>query len=131
MGGGSWATAIAKIVMKTQPEIVWYMRRQDQIDEFLRVGHNPSYLSSVMFDTEKIRFTSKINVAVDSADILVFATPSPFFKSHMKKLRRRIDGKIIVSAIKGIVPDENLVLSEYFNKVYGVPFGQIAVPRRT
>ena len=127
MGGGSWATAIAKIVMKTQPEIVWYMRRQDQIDEFLRVGHNPSYLSSVMFDTEKIRFTSKINVAVDSADILVFATPSPFFKSHMKKLRRRIDGKIIVSAIKGIVPDENLVLSEYFNKVYGVPFGQIAV----
>ena len=127
MGGGSWATAIAKIVMKTQPEIVWYMRRQDQIDEFLRVGHNPSYLSSVMFDTEKIRFTSKLNVAVDSADILVFATPSPFFKSHMKKLRRRIDGKIIVSAIKGIVPDENLVLSEYFNKVYGVPFGQIAV----
>lgn len=127
MGGGSWATAIAKIVMKTQPEIVWYMRRQDQIDEFMRVGHNPSYLSSVMFDTEKIRFTSKINVAVDSADILVFATPSPFFKSHMKKLRRRIDGKIIVSAIKGIVPDENLVLSEYFNKVYGVPFGQIAV----
>ena len=127
MGGGSWATAIAKIVMKTQPEIVWYMRRQDQIDEFLRVGHNPSYLSSVMFDTEKIRFTSKINVAVDSADILVFATPSPFFKSHMKKLRRRIDGKIIVSAIKGIVPDENLVLSEYFNQVYGVPFGQIAV----
>ena len=127
MGGGSWATAIAKIVMKTQPEIVWYMRRQDQIDEFMRVGHNPSYLSSVMFDTEKIRFTSKISVAVDSADILVFATPSPFFKSHMKKLRRRIDGKIIVSAIKGIVPDENLVLSEYFNKVYGVPFGQIAV----
>ncbi len=127
MGGGSWATAIAKIVMKRQEEIVWYMRRQDQIDEFMRVGHNPSYLSSVIFDTERIKFTSKINVAVDSADVLVFATPSPFFKSHMKKLRRRIDGKIIVSAIKGIVPDENLVLSEYFNKVYGVPMERIAV----
>ena len=55
------------------------------------------------------------------ADILFFATPSPFLKSHLKKLRRRIDSKIIVTAIKGIVPDENLVISDYFNKFYGVP----------
>ena len=121
MGGGSFATAIAKIVMENVPNIIWYMRRDDQIAEFKRVGHNPSYLSSVAFDLDRITFTSKINVAVAEADILFFATPSPFLKSHLKKLRRRIDSKIIVTAIKGIVPDENLVISDYFNKFYGVP----------
>ena len=52
MGGGSWATAIAKIILKNESNIVWYMRREDQIEEFKRLGHNPSYLSSVIFDTE-------------------------------------------------------------------------------
>lgn len=126
MGGGSWATAIAKIIMKNVPEITWYMRRQDQIDNFKSLKHNPSYLSSVIFDTDRINFTTKINAAVAECDILIFATPSPFFKSHLKKLRRRIDSKIIVTAIKGIVPDENLVISEYFNKFYNVPYDHIA-----
>ncbi len=125
MGGGSWATAIAKIILKNESNIVWYMRREDQIEEFKRLGHNPSYLSSVIFDTDRIEFTTKINQAVQKAEILVFATPSPFFKQHMKRLRRRIDNKIIVSAIKGIVPDENMLISEYFNEVYNVPYERI------
>ncbi len=127
MGGGSWATAIAKILMENTDEIIWYMRRQDQIDEFEKFKRNPAYLSGVVFDTSRIRFTSKINQAVKGADILVFATPSPFLKQHLKKLRLRLDGKIIVSAIKGIVPDENLVISEYFHQMYNVPMEQIAV----
>ena len=53
MGGGSWATALAKIVLSTQDSINWYMRRQDQVDDFLKTGHNPSYLSAVKFDTDK------------------------------------------------------------------------------
>lgn len=125
MGGGSFATAMAKVLMKNLPRITWYMRRQNQIDDFKRVGHNPSYLSAVQFDTDRIDFTDKINVAVANNDILFFATPSPFLKSHLKKLRRRIDGKIIISAIKGIVPDENLVISQYFNEVYNVPYDHI------
>ena len=103
MGGGSWATGIAKIVMDNEPEMIWYMRRQEQIDEFMRTSRNPSYLSSVKFDIDRIHFTSKINQAVKNADVLIFATPSPFLKQHLKKLRLRLDSKIGVSAIKGIV----------------------------
>ncbi len=127
IGGGSWATAIAKIVMASQSRITWYMRRPEQIEEFKRTQHNPSYLSAVKFEVDRIDFTDKINVAVAQSDVLVFATPSPYFKSHLRKLRRKIDGKIIISAIKGIVPDENMVMSEYFNKVYNVPEEQITV----
>jgi glycerol-3-phosphate dehydrogenase (NAD(P)+) len=127
LGGGSWATAIAKIVLNNVNEINWYMRRQEQIDEFIRLSKNPSYLTGVKFDTDHIRFTSNINQVVASSDILIFATPSPFLKQHLKKLTRRIDKKIIVSAIKGIVPDENLIVTEFFEQVYKVPKENIVV----
>ncbi len=127
LGGGSWATAIAKIVLSNTPEINWYMRRQEQIDDFIRLSKNPSYLTGVKFDTDRINFTSNINHLVATSDILIFATPSPFLKQHLKRLRRRIDNKIIVSAIKGIVPDENLIITDFFEQVYNVPKENLAV----
>jgi glycerol-3-phosphate dehydrogenase (NAD(P)+) len=127
LGGGSWATAIAKILLNNVNEINWYMRRQEQIDEFIRLSKNPSYLTGVKFDTDHIRFTSNINHVIATSDILIFATPSPFLKQHLRKLRRRIDKKIIVSAIKGIVPDENLIITEFFEQMYHVPKENIVV----
>ncbi|GAB1414863.1 NAD(P)H-dependent glycerol-3-phosphate dehydrogenase [Paludibacter sp.] len=127
LGGGSWATAIAKILLNNVSEINWYMRRQEQIDEFIRLGKNPSYLTGVKFDTDHIRFTSNINHVVATSDILIFATPSPFLKQHLKKLNRKIHKKIIVSAIKGIVPDENMIITDFFEQVYKVPKENIAV----
>lgn len=127
LGGGSWATAIAKILLNNVSEINWYMRRQEQIDEFIRLSKNPSYLTGVKFDTDHIRFTNNINHVVAISDILVLATPSPFLKQHLRKLHRRIDKKVIVSAIKGIVPDENLIVTDFFEQVYKVPKENIAV----
>ncbi|HLP04501.1 MAG TPA: NAD(P)H-dependent glycerol-3-phosphate dehydrogenase [Paludibacter sp.] len=127
IGGGSWATAIAKIALTNSEEINWYMRRQEQIDEFVRLSKNPSYLTGVKFDTDRIHFTSDINKLVRTSDILIFATPSPFLKMHLKKLRRKLNNKIIVSAIKGIVPDENMIVSDYFEEIYGVPKENIMV----
>ncbi len=126
IGGGSWATAIAKIVVGHTRHIGWYMRRDDRIADFLRMGHNPAYLTSVHFDTEQIFFSSDINKVVDLYDTLVFVTPSPYLKNHLKKLKTRIRDKFIVTAIKGIVPDENLVCSEYFHHVYDVPYENLA-----
>ena len=83
MGGGSWATALAKIVLSTQDSINWYMRRPDQVEEFLLLGHNPSYLSAVKFDTDKIKFYTDINKVIKDSDTLIFATPSPFLKQHL------------------------------------------------
>jgi len=120
MGGGSWATAIAKILLQNEAEINWYMRRQDRIDDFKKLGHNPAYLTSVEFNLSRINFSSKINQIVRESDILIFATPSPFLKNHLKKLRTKLDNKYIVSAIKGIVPDENMVVTDFFQQFYNV-----------
>ena len=127
MGGGSWATAIAKIVLSKTETINWYMRRDDRIADFKRLGHNPAYLTSVKFDVKRIHFSSNINDIVKESDTLIFVTPSPYLKSHLKKLKTKIKDKFIISAIKGIVPDENLIVSEYFTEEYNVPPENIAV----
>ncbi|MBO7202749.1 MAG: NAD(P)H-dependent glycerol-3-phosphate dehydrogenase [Paludibacteraceae bacterium] len=127
MGGGSWATAIAKMVLGNNDEILWYMRRKEQIDEFKRQSRNPSYLSGVKFDTSRIQFSNRINDVVRKADVLIFAMPSPFLKNHLKRMTVPIKDKFIISAIKGIVPDENLIMTEYFHKEYDVSEDNIAV----
>ncbi len=127
LGGGSWATAIAKILLECTDEIWWYMRRDDRIEEFRRLSHNPAYLTSVHFDVNKIHFTSDINEVVNTCQTLIFVIPSPYLKGHLKKLKTRLRDKFVVIAIKGIVPDENLVCSEYMHQMYSIPDDNIAV----
>ncbi|MDY6249656.1 MAG: NAD(P)H-dependent glycerol-3-phosphate dehydrogenase [Bacteroidaceae bacterium] len=127
IGSGSWATAIAKIVLEKVEHLVWYVRRQEMIDDFVRLEHNPSYLTSVRFDTSRISFTTDLNEAVRNSQTLIFVTPSPYLKGQLKKLKVKLTGKFIITAIKGIVPDENLVCSEYFRQIYGVPDENLAV----
>ena len=126
IGGGSWATAIAKIVVQHTHHIGWYMRRDDQIEDFKRLTHNPSYLTSVHFNIKEIEFSSDLNKIVEAYDTLVFVVPSPYLKNHLKKLKVRLKDKFIVTAIKGIVPDENLICTEYFNQVFDVPHDNLA-----
>ena len=82
---------------------------------------------SFPFEIKNINFSSDINKIVKESDTLIFVTPSPYLKSHLKKLKTKIKDKFIVTAIKGIVPDENLIVSDYFHQVYGVPEENIAV----
>ncbi len=126
IGGGSWATAIAKIIVCKTHHIGWYMRRDDRIEEFRRLGHNPAYLTGVHFNMDEICFSSDMNKIAQAYDTLVFVTPSPYLKNHLKKLRVSMRDKFLVTAIKGIVPDENLVCSEYFHEILDVPYDNIA-----
>lgn len=100
IGGGSWATAIAKIVVGHTHHLGWYMRRDDRIEDFRRLGHNPAYLTSVRFNIDEIEFSSDINKIVQAYDTLIFVTPSPYLKNHLKKLKTRIKDKFVITAIK-------------------------------
>ena len=120
MGGGSWATALAKILLRNCKSIVWYMRREDRIQEFRESGHNPAYLSDVEFDVDRIYFTPDINEAVRLADTVLLAMPSPYFLAHMQKITEPLNNKTVISAIKGIVPEANMTIAEYMVHKYGV-----------
>ena len=127
IGGGTWATAIAKLILNNTDSINWYMRRKDRIDDFKRLGHNPAYLSSVKFDISRVHFSNNLNMTIRNSDTLIFVTPSPYLKQHLKKLKTPLYNKFIVSAIKGIVPDENMIVTDYLKKIYNVPAENLAV----
>jgi len=127
IGSGSWATAIAKMLLNNVTSINWHFRDQEHIDAFQLKSHNPNYLSSIEFDANRITFSDDINEIVNESDILIFAIPSAFLKSALSTLNVSLQDKFIVSAIKGLVPDENMIIGQYFHKEYNVPTESIGV----
>ncbi len=126
-GGGSWATAIVKMLSENLDIIDWYMRSVYIIEHIKRNNHNPNYLSSANLQPEKLHLSDDINEIVQSADCLIFAIPSAFLKSELDKITVPLDGKIIFSAIKGIVPESGLIIGEHFHEKLNVPFENIGV----
>ena len=114
IGSGSWATALAKLILNNNSRINWYIRRSDRIEEFIRLHRNPVYLSDVSFDTHRIDFFSDINAAIAGAKTIVVAIPSPYFKDEADKIDVDMEGKNIVSAVKGIVPGDNQIVTDWF-----------------
>lgn len=127
IGGGSWATAIAKMLCVNVSQIAWYMRNTHAIEHLKLQKHNPNYLSSVEFDTKKLLLTNDINEAVAYADYVIFAIPSAFLSSELEKLTVSLEGKVIFSAIKGIVPETSLIVGEHFHEKYGIDYDDIGV----
>ncbi|PWA11453.1 NAD(P)H-dependent glycerol-3-phosphate dehydrogenase [Flavobacterium laiguense] len=127
IGGGSWATAIAKMLCVNLPEISWYMRNDAAIEHIKTHKHNPNYLSSVEFDNKKLKLTNDINEAVAYADYIIFAIPSAFLNGELEKLTVSLKDKVIFSAIKGIVPETSLIVGEHFHYKYDIPYYNIGV----
>lgn len=127
IGSGSWATAIAKMVLNNEEQINWFFRNPQQIEKFKKVKHNPNYLTSVGFDVNRITFYSDINEIVEHSDALIFANPSAFLKETLAPLKVSLKKKFVVSAIKGLVPDDNLIMGSYFHKIQHVPLSQFGV----
>ena len=126
-GGGSWATAIVKMLCENLEHVGWYMRNVDAIKHIKKEQHNPNYLSAVEFDTNKLKLSNDINEMVGYADYLIFVIPSAFIHQELEKLKASLDGKVIISAIKGIVPESSLIVGEHFITYFNVAFDDIGV----
>jgi glycerol-3-phosphate dehydrogenase (NAD(P)+) len=127
LGGGSWATAIVKMLTENQKMVGWYMRNSETVNHIKKEKHNPNYLSSVEFHTEQLHVTDDINEIISSSDVLIFAIPSAFLDGELQKLTTTLENKIIFSAIKGIVPETGLIVGEHFHEKYNIPFENIGV----
>ncbi len=126
-GGGSWATAIVKMLSENLDNIGWYMRSTYAVEHIKLNKHNPNYLSSAELHPDKLFLSSEINEMISYADYLIFAIPSAFLKSELDKITSSLEGKIIFSAIKGIVPETGLIVGEHFHEVLHVPIDNIGV----
>jgi len=126
-GGGSWATAIVKMLSENLDHVGWYMRSVYAVEHIKRNKHNPNYLSSAELHPEKLNLSNDINEMVRNYDCLIFVIPSAFLKSELDKLTEPMEGKIIFSAIKGIVPETGNIVGEFFYEEYKIPYEDIGV----
>jgi len=126
-GSGSWATAIVKMLSENLDEIGWYMRSVYTKEHLLKHQHNPSYLSSVEFHLDQLKLSNDINEIADYADVLIFVIPSAFMHAELEKLNTDVSQKIVVSAVKGIIPESGLLVGEHFHDIYNIPFKNIGV----
>ncbi len=127
IGGGSWATALVKILCEGSDYVGWWMRSADNVWHIKKYHHNPRYLSGVDLATERIDISDDLNHIVAQADCLILAVPSAFLKDALGSLTVPLQEKLIFSAIKGIVPDDNLIVGEFLNLRYQVPLEHIGV----
>jgi glycerol-3-phosphate dehydrogenase (NAD(P)+) len=124
IGGGSWATALVKILCDNAvpKKITWWVRKKEIADHIRKFHHNPSYLTDVQFDLKKVSITNNLNEALASADTIIIAIPSAFAHETLKGTDKKLFAKrIVVSAIKGVIPQYNLVVAEYLQKHFDVP----------
>lgn len=122
IGSGSWATALAKILTDNGQEINWWIRNEETIRYMQQRHHNKHYLTSVYFDTQLLQLSSSIAATVAGSDILVLAVPSAFLVAVLDQLSAAdLQGKRIVSAIKGLVPKGNVLINEYLSEKFDVP----------
>lgn len=113
IGDGSWATALIKLLSNHSDNITWYIREDKILQSIRNFQRNPLYLSSVKIDLSKVRLTNEINDVVES-DVIFFVVPSVYFLDTFNKLKPgSLENKIVVSAIKGIVPENKMILSDF------------------
>ena len=122
IGSGSWATAIAKIVTDNGHPITWWVRQQANIDYFVKRKHNQHYLRNAYFNVQQLSFSTDIQWVVAQADILIIAVPSIHIESTLAGLDAAdLKGKIIISAVKGVLPKHNILLNQYLAEKFNIP----------
>jgi len=128
IGGGSWATALVKILCNNMPKVYWYMRNEAAVGHILKYRRNLNYLQSVEFDLEKIEISTDLIAIIEQADIVIIATPSAFIKTLFENIPENLfDGKVVFSAVKGIIPEYNAIPARYIHKTFGTPYEKIGI----
>ena len=128
IGGGSWATAIIKMLSNNCEEVLWWIRKPEIADFIKKYKHNPNYLSAVEINLERVFINTSLTETFKEADIIVLAVPAAFLADTIGKLPKdAFRNKIFVSAIKGIVPEQNKIVGEYLHEIFDVDYQNIAV----
>lgn len=128
IGGGSWATALVKILGNNVPKVYWYMRNENAVEHIHKFKHNPNYLQSVEFNLDKIAVSTDLRKTIEVADIVIIATPSAFLVKLFEDFPADLmEGKIVFSAVKGIIPEYNAIPARFIHKTFGTPYDSIGI----
>ena len=128
LGGGSWATAIIKMLSENNVKVRWWIRKKSDADYIKKYHHNPNYLSDILVNPRKVKTFHRMTDAMMGAEYVIIAVPAAFIPDSLKILNRsHFEGKRVVSAIKGMIPNENLLVTDWVEKNFGVSQSRMCV----
>ncbi len=128
IGSGSWATAIVKILMNNLESVNWWVREPGIAEHLVAFRHNPHYLSSVEFDPGRIEVSTDLNKVLLASDILLFCLPAAYIHNSIRAAKPElVRNKLIISAIKGVVPEYNAIIADYLKEQFGVDHDRFVV----
>lgn len=128
IGGGSWATALAKLLSNNSNKVHWWLRHEESVAYLKKYRHNDRYLQSVEFDLDRIHPSSNLHEVIEKSDVLVIAVPSAFvFKTFDGFTSPGLENKVLFSAIKGIVPEYHSIPARFFHKEFNIPYERIGI----
>ena len=125
IGHGSWATALVKVLTMNELSIRWFVHNSEVFESLQNEGRNCRYLSDVELDMSRIHLSNDINDVVDNSDFILLVTPAAYLKACLSGLHVSLKEKVVVSAIKGIIPVENMFVTDYLKQQYGLSGGQV------
>lgn len=122
IGSGSWATALVKILTDAGHPVHWCVRTEKMVNQIRDRGHNPNYLSSVHFNRDLLRLTDQPVRILEACDAVILAVPSAYLQQQLDPIPAgAFTGKRVVSAVKGILPEKNILLNDYLEREKSVP----------
>jgi glycerol-3-phosphate dehydrogenase (NAD(P)+) len=128
VGGGSWATALVKILSNNAGQIHWWIRNPESVDFIRQYRHNPSYLSDVEIDLSRVLPNANLAETLAASDFIVLAVPAAFLKTALSGIPvEAFQGKKVFSAIKGIVPEHNKIVGDFMHSEFNVPLENLGV----
>ena len=128
IGGGSWATALVKILCNNLDNIGWWMRSEEAVDHIQKYRHNLRYLQSVEFNLDKINVSTDLREIITSSEIILIAAPSAFLSAIFKDLPKELmEGKTVFSAVKGIIPEYHAIPARFIHKTFDTPYENIGI----
>ncbi|MBC7450222.1 MAG: NAD(P)H-dependent glycerol-3-phosphate dehydrogenase [Cytophagales bacterium] len=128
IGGGSWATALVKILSENNVRINWWLKNKEDVAHIRDYGKNPTYLSDVTINLKKVRPTNQVRKALEDVSVVIFVVPAAFIGDVLKTIPAAdLKDKIIVSAIKGMIPHENILVTDLVQKNHLVPADKVCI----
>ncbi|MBY0427478.1 MAG: NAD(P)H-dependent glycerol-3-phosphate dehydrogenase [Cytophagales bacterium] len=128
IGGGSWATALVKILSEKEVKVKWWLRNRESVNFIKKFGHNPNYLSDIQVNLKKVKPDTNLQKVLENVSVVILAVPSAFLKPVLNEISPNgLEGKLVISAIKGMVPGDNCLITDYIHRKFHVPVDNLGI----
>ncbi len=125
IGAGSWGTALAVVLAKNGHQVTVWSIIEDEITMLKEKHEHVDKLPGVKLP-DSMEFTTDLEQAVKTSDMLVLAVPSIFTRSTAKSMAPFVkDGQIIVCVAKGIEETTLMTISDIVEQE--IPNADVAI----